>query len=392
MSMSKKAKKKGSWRVRTITILKVCISSLLLFSGYQIYLHDAHTKPQANMYTSKSGNRFLHHDKNNFVTSRGSSSSKLKLKPSFAIFYNAFVNPLNYNASLRIISEQLGQVQNSSHHNTPIFYNLIGHYVPESMICPSTLNCKQIRYIPDGEEVTTLQDLFEYCQEHPLDAVVYLHDKGSFNPSGNNHRIRRLATVSAISQACRDSLSGQKCNLCVNKFMLLPNHHTPGAMWTGNCSYLSTLIPPKDFDAKRQEMFRAVRENQTLQRDLYCVKALVDNFEDGQAFNGDQWKYMSIFRYAMEHWAFSGPLLEPCVTVPGKIMGINPMKWKPNVTLGTGKSNLDYERATATGWYQEEGRKFEMQYLYGRLPAKSSFFYDVYRNAKVSNAQKLKCY
>jgi hypothetical protein len=66
----------------------------------------------------------------------------------------------------------------------------------------------------------------------------------------------------------------------------------------------------------------------------------VDNFEDGKAFNGDQWKYMSIFRYAMEHWALSGPLLEPCTTVPGKMASINPKTWIPKATPGIGETNL----------------------------------------------------
>jgi hypothetical protein len=315
---------------------------------------------------------------------------ELHVKPTSAVFYNAFVNPKNYNKSLSIIKEQMEQIQNSTHQSSVIYYNLIGQYVPESLVCGPTLKCQRIRHLIEGEEVVTLQDLFEYCLDHPLDTVVYLHDKGSFNSNGNNQRIRRLATVSAISQSCRDSLDSGICNVCVNKFMLLPNHHTPGAMWTGRCSYLSTLIPPKDFDEKRQEMFRSVRANKT-SLDLYCISALVDNFEDGKAFNGDQWKYMSIFRYAMEHWALSGPLLEPCTTVPGKMASINPKTWIPKATPGIGETNLGFERATTTGWYQFEGRKFEMQYLYGRLPPKSSFFYETYRNAKVTDYIKMKC-
>jgi hypothetical protein len=183
----------------------------------------------------------------------------------------------------------------------------------------------------------------------------------------------------------------QQCNVCANKFKFLPNHHTPGAMWTGNCSYLKTLIPPKDFDARRQEMFRAVRDNETLQQKLHCVKKLVENFEEGKSFGGDQWKYMSIQRYAMEHWAFSSPDLQPCVTVPKTIMGIDSKKWQPNLTVGVGVPSFSFERATATGWYQMEGRKWEYQYLYGRLPPPSSFFWKIYSNVQVPEENKISC-
>jgi hypothetical protein len=138
-------------------------------------------------------------------------------------------------------------------------------------------------------------------------------------------------------------------------------------------------------------MFRAVRDNETLQQELHCVKKLVENFEEGKSFGGDQLKYMSIQRYAMEHWAFSGPDLQPCVTIPKEIMGIDSKKWQPNVTVGVGVPSFFFERATATGWYQMEGRKWEFQYLYGRLPPPSSFFWDVYPTAKVQENVKITC-
>lgn len=427
--MAKEKKKKSFMWV----FVKIYIPSLLVFAGYQIYLHSK-TKPKV-IYNST-----IHHQKENFME-WGISGEKKKVHvnknekgekdpvfdgirnegdtpvsevepdptpapvtstvqedttmrspgdPGFAIFYNSFVNPANVNQSLKIVAEQLDKIDNSTFRTAPIYYNLIGANLTNSVICPDNPNCNRIRYQEQGEEVITLQDLHEYCVEHPLDVVVYLHDKGSFNPSGNNNRIRKIATASAVSEACRTS-SKQGCNLCVNKFMFLPNHHTPGAMWTGNCSYLRTLIPPKDFDARRQEMFRAVRQNQTLQDQLHCVKALVHNFEQGTEFGGDQWKYMSIFRYAMEHWAFSGPDLSPCNTIPGKMKGIDSKKWKPNVTMGTGPVNFGFERATATGWYQLEGRKLEFMHLYGRLPPKNSFFWAAYRDAKVPKVSKLVC-
>jgi hypothetical protein len=322
---------------------------------------------------------------------------------SFAIFYNVFVNPENYNSSLDAIHEQLEQIRTSSYKKDSIlYYNLIGSSTISEIACPPPLICQKIRHLSDGDEAITLQDLFSYCQHNPHNVVVYLHDKGSWNTNGNNKRIRRLATVSALSQSCRDFIANKTCNLCANKFMLLPNHHTPGNMWAGRCSYLSGLIPPNEFDERRRDMFRTVRANinkdnnnhNNISQNLnyyYCLSALVDNFEEGKAFDGDQWKYMSIDRYAMEHWAFSGPMLDPCTTIPRKMSGINPNSWTPQAMHGIGNANLGFERATTTGWYQFEGRKYEMQYLYGRLPPKKSFFYSTYRNAKVAQHLKITC-
>jgi hypothetical protein len=323
-------------------------------------------------------------DKEHFEWEKKDSKSS-----SFAIFYNAFVNPENYNSSLGAIYEQLEQIRSSSYSDSILYYNLIGSSKISELDCPPSLTCQKIRHLTDGDEVITLQDLFSYCQRHPQNAVVYLHDKGSWNANGNNKRIRRLATVSAVSQSCRDFIANGTCNLCVNKFMLLPNHHTPGNMWVGQCSYLSSLIPPNEFDERRREMFRTVRANQSMS--LYCIRALVDNFEQGKAFDGDQWKYMSIDRYAMEHWAFSGPTLDPCTTIPRKMLGVNPNSWTPQAIPGIGNTNLGFERATTTGWFQFEGRKYEMQYLYGKLPPRKSFFYSTYRNAKVPQFLKITC-
>ena len=376
--------------------MRLYIPSLLLFSTYQVWLHTL--TPPTVIYRSEI-NRLQQKREEEFVSRLHSNRRRPpgtppsnKKSSSFVIFYNAFVNSNNFNQSLRIIKEQMGQIQSSTHYDTPIYYNLIGSNVSNPLICPNTTKCKRMRYLTQGEEVTTLQDLYQYCVDNPSANVVYLHDKGSFNPTGANHRIRKIATASAISTGCRNATKTNACNLCVNKFQFLPNHHTPGAMWTARCDYLSTLIPPQDFDAKRRAMFRLVRDNKTLQDRLYCVKALVDRFEDGKAFDGDQWKYMSIFRYATEHWALSGPDLKPCHTINVRIIKVNTKEFQPETAeLGPGRVVLNYDRATTTGWYQLEGRKWEMMHLFGRLPPLDSFWWRAYRDAKVPEGKKIRC-
>lgn len=310
-------------------------------------------------------------------------------KPNHVIFYNIFVNKERYKDTLDIISEQISQVLKSSHRNSSLYFNVWGQDIPDSNICPPELDCKRIRYQEEGSETETIQNLYEHCLAHPKDTVVYMHDKGSFNPSGNNVKLRKIATKSALSDACKSAPS-KGCNVCANRFQFLPNHHTPANMWTATCDYVRLLIPPKDFDEKRRAMFRDVRNNATLQDQLYCVKALVKDFEQGEQFGNDQWKYMSIYRYAMENWVFSHPYLSVCHTIT-KLHKINPKSWTPSLTVGVGPATLGFERATTTGWYQLEGRKFEYQYLYGLLPQKTSFFWDVYKKAIVLPRDRIKC-
>mmetsp|Transcript_27771 Transcript_27771/g.31729 ORF Transcript_27771/g.31729 Transcript_27771/m.31729 type:complete len:489 (+) Transcript_27771:163-1629(+) len=338
------------------------------------------------------------------VNSKSLMTKKQKKKEffdvKFVIFYNAYINPDNLNQSLKIVDEQLKTIRNASKHSsTPFYYNVMGHNLTQNSLCPPHKNdCQQLRYVSDGDEAITLQDAYDYCHLHPNDAIIYLHDKGSFHNTGSNRRIRKIATASAVSNACYDSMKDGKCNLCVNKFKFLPNHHTPGNMWVGNCTYLQTLIPPRDFAARRYEMFRLVRnqrqiENQTTTpKKLYCIQKLVEDFERNLAFNGDQWKYLSLGRYAMEHWAFSGPKLMPCNTILGPLMKVNTNTFQPTTAvLGTGDVKLDFETATTTGWYQLEGRTWEMQYLYKQLPPPSSFIWSTYHNAYVHNATKIRC-
>lgn len=413
---------------------KFYLSCLVLLAGYQLHRYIQTIEKKSQQFSAIGKDKFLlassyqrmninHKEekqldqeevsfslperKINFDAEKSGVKQEQQQLPTFAIFYNAYINPNSINQSLQIVEEQLNKISASSHNSTSFFYNVLGYNLTENMLCSQLSSngnqkpkqCKQINYYPSGDESITLQDVYEYCQVNPLSAVVYLHDKGSFHPTGSNRRIRKVATASALSDACH-YFPPEKCNLCVNKFQFLPNHHTPGAMWVGNCTYLKTLIPPKDFASRRHDMFKTVRyeannmqqSNISIVKELYCIQKLVENFEENQAFNGDQWKFLSLGRYAMEHWAFSGPNLQPCHTIDFPLIKVKTDTFAPtNATIGPGKGQLIFESATTTGWYQLKGRLWEMNFLYNTTPPSSSFIWSVYKDAYVHNASKIRC-
>jgi hypothetical protein len=69
---------------------------------------------------------------------------------------------------------------------------------------------------PKGNEELTLQALYDYCQGHPVEKVVYMHNKGSFREQAGNTKIRRLSTTAVTSHACLEMpLSDEyPCNVC----------------------------------------------------------------------------------------------------------------------------------------------------------------------------------
>jgi hypothetical protein len=297
--------------------------------------------------------------------------------PKTVIFYNAFVNPKSPDFSRIIIDDQIQQVYNSSQRNTTLYYNILGYPVNES-ICPPDMDCRKQRYIPEGDEVETLQDLYQYCLQHINDTVIYLHDKGSFSPTMRNNYVRRLGTLSATSEACgRDKMSELNCNICIMKLQYLPNPHTQGNHWAAHCSYVSTLIPPKDYEIKRRTMFKDLKQSTELLSKMDCFYTLLDGILLSRPYMGNFSKALALGRYAMEAWILSGPLSSPCHTMPGAILSYHPKTWRPvDLHPGVGTAPLQYVAETATLWFRFYGRLYEYQTLYNQVPPKGSWFYD----------------
>jgi hypothetical protein len=151
--------------------------------------------------------------------------------PPFAIFYNVYLpHKLDKEAleqSLAIVDDQMGQVGASyaaSHKNKPVkvFFNTVGKrgvldnaYM--ALVCSdrSNMRCMHMDHYDEGYEDLTLQRVYDYCQTHqePGQKIVYMHNKRSFHPGGENHWWRRHMTLAVTDEKCLNP-ANNTCNTC----------------------------------------------------------------------------------------------------------------------------------------------------------------------------------
>jgi hypothetical protein len=170
----------------------------------------------------------------------------LKLRQG-PIFYNLFV-PKNDTATItrntqRIVKEQLLQ-RDWTCPNATIHYTLIGddssfQEFVASHCRPTRNHCRLEEHLATGNEVHTLQRLWEYCRAIPADddpstdwLVTYIHDKGSYHASESNEKARRMATKAALD--CRNVMPSsaqaapnhnpRACNICMGAFHVFPQY------------------------------------------------------------------------------------------------------------------------------------------------------------------------
>jgi hypothetical protein len=140
-----------------------------------------------------------------FFQNGNGAIEKTKLGP---IFYNVYIpeeNKTKQENAFRIIREQMEQ-RKLSDPKSSVFYTLIGspNNITDEFCNP---NCQQLAHYPTGDEVNTLQALWDYCQSHPTELVTYIHDKGSFHHTEHNEKTRRTATKAALD--CRTEMAKQ---------------------------------------------------------------------------------------------------------------------------------------------------------------------------------------
>mmetsp|Transcript_7341 Transcript_7341/g.16691 ORF Transcript_7341/g.16691 Transcript_7341/m.16691 type:complete len:437 (-) Transcript_7341:985-2295(-) len=229
-----------------------------------------------------------------------------------AIFFNIYLGGSSSGElSPRIhrnLKEQLGQIKSSNvSRRSILYYNTIGGMEANrsSFACP-TAQCVHLDHYERGWEDVTLTQLRDYCRVHPNRTVSYLHNKGSFHANLGNQIIRRIATRSALSDACvtmkimpnetgNDDDGRQSCNTCGLTFQQVPHLHYSANFWTSNCLYVRQLWYPTPYKRHRDAMCSRF-QNQT--NVIPCT--------DDEIANG------GLGRNAMEHWVVSGPGLRPC--------------------------------------------------------------------------------
>lgn len=377
---------------RSLTIVFIGVLSLILmeYHVHRRFLSDIYSSsPSApnNHLVSKPASPHAAAPQNTTANNNNPKSLKrqdeqLIHKPNntnFAIFYNIYLNPLNASNGIRIIGQQTRQFFiHSYHHDTPLYYNIIGlNYTKR--FCPYQRKCQLLQYYPSGGEELTLRDLHEYCRQHRSHQVIYIHNKGSFSPHPQNE-IKRKRVIHALSRP--RTLHDKTCNVLTLTWEPLPHFHAQSNMWLAKCSYIAKLLPPKEYKERRIEMFRELLRPpsngaKTGKRNKHDTnQCLTKLFNRSSPEGADIFKQhegivrtVGMGRYINEVWPYSHPDLEPC---------------DADYTLG--KPLLDRRDAVSPrfqhAWLRLPGRLWEYQYIYNQIPSiNSSFFYDYFQHS-----------
>jgi hypothetical protein len=144
-------------------------------------------------------------------------------------------------------------------------------------------NVTLLRHDENGDEIETLDLLWEHCLDHPNKKVVYSHSKGSFHAHTNNNKLRRFLTRGALSGECADM--PLSCHICSSRMSPLYHARTPGNMWSARCSYVAKLMKPSKFEQEMNRIYEGLRIRE------WCV---------------------GTGRYASEHWIHSHPSAKAC--------------------------------------------------------------------------------
>lgn len=157
--------------------------------------------------------------------------------------------------AINIIAQQLDiKAASKFARSAPIYFAMTGYNATRDILhmC-GRRPCNVMKYAKEGDESLTLGPLFDYCTTHPEAMVTYLHDKGTFNPSGRNELLRIMLNKAIFSDECQTIPMGQ-CNICSARFSPLPYFHMPGNMWTAHCSYIRELVDPRKFSDRMDDL------------------------------------------------------------------------------------------------------------------------------------------
>jgi hypothetical protein len=321
------------------------------------------------------------------------------------IFYNLYIpndgDTEKVKNALRIVEEQMQQ-RSWSDPESEVLYTLIGYSkdINDDFCQP---HCQQRNYLPSGDEVDTLQALYDYCvaPDHSKQLVTYLHDKGSFHNSPHNEKTRRMATKAALD--CRNLLvnnhkgdssisdnDNYDYNVCTGHFMILPQYLATANMWTAKCSYVQHLLPPRDYEPAMRNMYQTTLQHPILGETKYaCLNPRTSSTGTSTPSNEN---HLGVGRYAYERWIWSHPRVQPAEVVPPGSWNFSnfPQSWKPR--LQKGPTTLPKRVGFAGGlggksYSRLEGRLFEWGYLYPHeRPSNSSWVWDFYQGYETGAA------
>ena len=334
-----------------------------------------------------------------------------KEKPEMSVFFNTFSTKNNTKLAKDIILSQLQTINKVPLlDGVPLFYARIGDLSWDwpSLECqggnrsanrPARM-CTQIAAVSKGDEMITLSSLHSYCQapENQGHKVVYIHSKGTFTVNNKNNVLRYALMLGVLSKECVEGVSNKdmdenKCDACSSQFNHLPFFHYVGNMWLAACSYVSKLIPPNQFEARKQAVIKMML-NRTRKSPGHrgWLETRLDNetryiFKRKREYWLHRKSWMGTERYAAEHWLGSHPDFRPCEVF--SLSSDNPPirydKWIELNKLRTPKLVRVHESVTSNvsksflakqcpshPWFARLGRYFEYKQLYNIVPQNGS--------------------
>ena len=269
------------------TLVLTLVSSVLLLLGILVRVHCTIISTSTSIHASsffssdpvdpEEGVVALLHDvKSNTSNVAGRSDDDQQI----SVFYNVYTNSEHDIPTVKkVVEEQLSFLRP----NHRVFVRSIG--VPLQID-----NTTLIQHDNTGSEIETLAVLWQHCKDHTDEKVVYIHSKGSFHPSADNHLLRSFQTRGALSEECEDL--PPSCNVCSSRMSPIPHPHAPGNMWLGRCDYIQTLMDPKLLADAMDKV----------------------EYKDNWGLSGSRIRHYCVGggRYAAEHWVHSHPRMSAC--------------------------------------------------------------------------------
>ena len=275
-------------------------------------------------------------------------------------------------------------IRKSGLSRSKMYYNLFGDVTADFPLCADMENCQLMRKLQEGNEITTLNDLYNYCIEHPEFTVTYIHNKGSYSNTLQNMALRDMHMRAQVrTDTCRHAVQEGTCNVCSARFSPLPHFHTSGNMWTAHCSYVKKLISPIEFERSMDGVMQALELQPILKKEMFPCTG-----EDGMK-DCIEPHYVGLSRFCSEHWIHSHPTVVPCDVLPTKYSFLWDYKylpgrkerWMPDVFVGPRfpLSGFVNEHIPITlKWFSLKARIFEWEHLYKTLPPKDSWVWYYY--------------
>lgn len=307
---------------------------------------------------------------------------------------------------LRHVAKSLAEIPNMEH--VHLYYTTVGdkqgHEKVEE-ICKhhaAYFTCHHLQHVEAGFEETSLGAMYEFCQDHEDERVVYLHTKGSYHYSQSQDYWRQHLTKAAMSSDCIQRAHAEGCELCGLLFLPRPALHFTGNMFNAKCEYLCRLSHPKTFEAKLVSVHKKGQE--LIERGILQPN-LLNMLEPCNTGSG---------RFAMEHWHGSHPSLQKVCDVSTHYQieywqGIDPKDAKPEawhfdvfprhpITADWSHANtgvlianiLNNEGARLREYFLLPGLLVKWYELYGQAPPASSWIWTWYPDGQFWKRQVAK--